>query len=237
MITLQKGDCLELLKSLADNSIDVIITSPPYNIGGMHSNQIKYGTYNGNDMEESAYQDWQIEVLNECYRVLKPSGYMFYNHKVRIRDGVAIHPLQWLLKTKFLLKQEIVWDMGKSANCDKIRFFPFSERIYWLAKDSSVNVDNNLHLSDVWYVVPTHKRNEYNHIAIMPQEIADKILESIPNVKDKTVLDPFMGTGTTIVSAISHNCNAIGFEIDSTYLDLAKERLGKTIRNSNEGLI
>jgi modification methylase len=90
---------------------------------------LQFGTYAGNDMKEDEYQDWQIKVLNECYRVLKPNGSMFYNHKVRIKNGLAIHPLQWVLKSKFLLKQEITWDMGKSANCDKIRFFPFRKNI------------------------------------------------------------------------------------------------------------
>ena len=137
-----KGDCLEVMKTLPDNSIDLIITSPPYNIGKMHSNDNQYGTYNGNDMEEKEYQSWQIKVLNESFRVLKEDGSMFYNHKIRIKDYTAIHPLEFILKSKFILKQEIVWDMGKSANCDKIRFFPFSERIYWLVKDKKVKLNN-----------------------------------------------------------------------------------------------
>ena len=130
--------CEETLKRFEDNSIDLIITSPPYNIGKMHSNRLQFGSYANNDMKEPDYQKWQIEVLNECYRVLSENGSMFYNHKVRIKNGKAIHPMEWILKTDFVIKQEITWDMGKSANCDKIRFFPFSERIYWLTKNSKV---------------------------------------------------------------------------------------------------
>lgn len=124
-IDLRRGDCLELMKDIPDNSIDLIITSPPYNIGKMHSNQLQFGTYDGNDMKEEDYQEWQIKVLNECFRILKDDGSMFYNHKVRIKNGKAIHPLEWTKKSNFILKQEITWDMGKSANCDKIRFFSF----------------------------------------------------------------------------------------------------------------
>lgn len=92
-IDLRQGDCLELMKDIPNNSIDLIITSPPYNIGKMHSNKLQFGTYNGNDMKEEKYQEWQIKVLNECFRILKDDGSVFYNHKVRIKNGKAIHPL------------------------------------------------------------------------------------------------------------------------------------------------
>lgn len=160
MIDLRLGDCLEVMKTIPDNTIDLIITSPPYNIGKMHSNKTQYGTYDNNDMKEIDYQKWQITVLNECFRVLKNNGSMFYNHKVRIKNGLAIHPIQWITKSQLILKQEIVWDMGKSANCDKIRFFPFSERIYWLVKNKDTKLNNELCLSDVWRIVPNNNRKE-----------------------------------------------------------------------------
>ena len=217
-----QGDCLELMKDIPDGSVDLIITSPPYNIGKMKSNTTIHGTYAGNDMEEGNYQDWQVTFLNECHRVLKDSGSMFYNHKIRIKKGVAIHPLEWVLKADFLLKQEITWDMGKSANCDKIRFFPFSERIYWLVKNPKTKLHNTHNLSDVWRVVPTHKRKETGHIAVMPLEIVTYILESITG---EVVLDPFMGSGTTGIACKNLNRNFIGMELDETYFNIAKDRI------------
>lgn len=227
MIDLRHGDCLELMRDIPDGSIDLIITSPPYNIGKMHSNKLQFGTYNGNDMKEEEYQEWQIKVLNECFRILKDNGSVFYNHKVRIKNGRAIHPLQWIQKSNFILKQEITWDMGKSANCDKIRFFPFSERIYWLVKDEKTKIYNELNLSDVWRVVPTHKRNEIGHIAVMPTEIVINILKSIPNINGKIVLDPFMGSGTTGIGCEQSGCNFIGIELDEKYFNIAKQRIEK----------
>jgi modification methylase len=147
---------------------------------------------------------------------------MFYNHKVRIKNGVAIHPLEWILGSKFLLKQEITWDMGKSANCDKIRFFPFSERIYWLTKNPKTKLHNNLNLSDVWRIVPTHKRKETGHIAVMPEEVVSNILESIDA---KIIFDPFVGSGTTCVVAVKHNKKFIGFELNKEYIEKANTRL------------
>ena len=225
MIDLRCGDCLELMKDIPNNSIDVIITSPPYNIGKMHSNKLQFGTYNGNDMKEEEYQEWQIKVLNECFRILKDDGSMFYNHKVRIKNGMAIHPLEWIKKSNFILKQEITWDMGKSANCDKIRFFPFSERIYWLVKNEKTKIYNELNLSDVWRVVPKHKRKDIGHIAVMPTEIVTNILKSVPDIKNKIILDPFLGSGTTGIGCKQCGCDFIGIELDEKYLNTAKERI------------
>lgn len=150
---------------------------------------------------------------------------MFYNHKVRIKKGVATHPLEWILKSDFILKQEITWDMGKSANCDKIRFFPFSERVYWLAKNPKTKIYNENKLSDVWRVVPTHKRKEVGHIAVMPETIATNILDS---VKGHVVFDPFMGSGTTGIACKKSNRHFIGIEIDKTYFEVAKKRIENT---------
>lgn len=216
--------CEETFKRFQDNSIDLIITSPPYNIGNMHSNSIQYGTYANNDMKESDYQDWQISILNECYRVLSDNGSVFYNHKVRIKGGKAIHPLEWILKSNLILKQEITWDMGKSANCDKIRFFPFSERIYWLVKNPKVKIFNKNSLSDVWRVVPTHKRNEEGHIAVMPEQIVQNIIDSISE-KPNFVYDPFGGSGTTLKVCNQNNIKCIISEIDKSKESVIKNKI------------
>lgn len=225
-VELYNGDCLEIMNRLIEDGVkvDAIITSPPYNIGKMHSNNIQYGTYCGNDMPESEYQKWQLEVLEKCFELLKEEGSLFYNHKVRIKKGFAIHPLVWLLQSKFILKQEITWDMGKSANSDKIRFFPYSERIYWLTKTEKTKLFNKNSLSDVWRVVPKHKRKDIGHIAVMPDEIVQNIIQALP--EKIVVLDPFMGSGTTGCVCNSSNIDFIGIELDEVYFNIAKERIG-----------
>lgn len=217
-----QGDCLEVMKTFPDKSIDMVLTSPPYNIGKMHSNSLQFGSYGGNDMKEEDYQKWQIEFLNECFRVLKEDGSIFYNHKVRIKDKIAIHPIEWLLKTNLVLKQEIVWDMGKSANSDKIRFFPYSERIYWLVKNKETKIFNKDNLSDVWRVVPKHKRKDIGHIAVMPVEIAENIIKA---TEYKIILDPFAGSGTTGVACKNLNRNYILIEKEPEYIDIINKRL------------
>ncbi len=220
--TIYNMDCIEGMKLIPDGSVDLIITSPPYNIGKMHSNQTSHWTYANNDMDEVQYQKRQIEFINECIRVLKRDWSMFYNHKVRIKDKKAIHPMQWILQADGILKQEIVRDMWKSANSDKMRFFPYSERIYRIVKDENTKLFNIKNHSDVWRIVPTSKRKETGHIAVMPIEVVERIIES---VEWDIILDPFMWSWTTAIACVNTNRNYIWFEIDEWYRNIANKRI------------
>ena len=225
-IEIKQGDCLELMKEMPDGSVDLIITSPPYNLGNTHHTGNKrfkpYGKHN-DDMKELDYQDWQVEVLNECFRILKDDGSMLYNHKNRISKGVQITPYQWLLKTDFVIKQEIVWQNG-SQNFDKIRFYPFTERVYWLAKSPKTKLHNVINHHDVftkadWNSVGTNGKFK----RAFPVKMVDDLLSCFPD--SEVVLDPFMGSGTTGVACKNTNRNFIGFELDEAYFNIAKERL------------
>lgn len=232
---LYQGDCLTVMDELIDSGVvvDAIVTSPPYNIGNMRSNtsdgnNFVHGTYANNNMKEDDYQKWQVEFLNKCYEILSPTGSLFYNHKVRILGGKAIHPLEWIFKSDFTLKQEITWNMKKGANCDKMRFFPWSERVYWMTKDSKTKIYNQKCLTDVWECVPTARRRDTGHIAVMPEQIALNCLEALD---DPLVLDPFMGSGTTGVVCKKLGLEFIGIELDDNYFNKAKERINKIDNN------
>lgn len=222
-VQLFHGDCLEVMRNYIDNeSVDLIITSPPYNLGGkFHTGNVRWKAYHeyNDNMPEELYQRWQIEFLNECYKKLKNDGSMFYNHKPRIRDGVCIHPLEWILKSDFILKQEIVWK-NRSQNFDKIRFYPFTERIYWLVKNPKTKLYNVHGLSDVWTDIKNKKRHEI-HKATFPVELPQTIIECFDGAK--TVLDPFMGIGTTGIACKNTNRNFIGIELDEKYFNYAKK--------------
>ena len=178
---------------------DLIITSPPYNLGGFHNgdrhiNQ-KLDLYPDN-MPEADYQAWQIEVMNKCFSILTDGGSMFYNHKVRIKKGIAVHPLQWILKSDFILKQEIIWTHNRWLLSDPIRFIPITERIYWLTKSPKTKLKNTRHLPDVWTVYP----KDGHHI--MPQEIIKNILSCFT---PELVYDPFGGDNLTTLKVCEKN--------------------------------
>lgn len=224
-----QGDCLEVMKEIPDDSIDLIVTSPPYNLGKRHHTGNKvFEPYNefSDNMPENEYQKWQIEVLNECFRVLKNDGSMWYNHKNRIRQGEQITPYEWLLKSKFVIKQEIVWFNG-SQNFDKIRFYPMTERVYWLAKTPKTKLYNTINHHDVfdrseWR--PQGAGGEFKRA--FPVKMVEDILSCFPD--KKLVLDPFMGSGTTAVACINTGRNFIGIELDKEYHEIAQERIDVT---------
>lgn len=218
-------------KEIPDKSVDLIITSPPYNMGKkLHTGSNYMDTYNeySDNLPEGEYQEGQIQFLNECFRILKDDGSMFYNHKPRIRKGLTIHPLNWIFKSDFILKQEIIWRNG-SQNFDKIRFYPMTERVYWLTKSDKTKLFNELGLSDVWEF-KNSKRHKV-HKATFPIDLPYSIIKSFKDAK--VILDPFMGIGTTAKAVIE--CNKeddgqreyIGFEIDNTYISCFEEEISK----------
>ena len=231
-LQLYQGDCLEVMKTLPDESVDLIITSPPYNLGKTHhtgNNTFKsYSEYN-DDMPEALYQQWQIEVLRECFRILKPTGSLFYNHKNRIKNGVQITPYEWLLKTDFVIKQEIVWQNG-SQNFDKIRFYPMTERVYWLTKSAKTKMYNAINHHDFftraeWQPVGT----KGEHKRAYPVKMCEDIIACFDDAE--TILDPYMGSGTTGVAALKAGRKFIGIELDNTYFQLAQKRLTESRTN------
>ena len=233
MIELRQGDCLELMKELPSESIDLIITSPPYNLGKTHhtgNNRFEgYKTYEDN-MPEEEYQKWQIEVLQECFRILKHDGSLFYNHKNRIRGGVQISPYEWIFLTDFTIKQEIVWFNG-SPNFDKCRFYPMTERIYWLTKSSKTKMVNTINHHDVFGVKewkPQGTKNEFKRA--FPVELPQDIISCFPNAN--IVLDPFMGSGSTGVACVNTGRKFIGMELDPGYFEIAKNRIEEALNLS-----
>lgn len=233
MIELRQGDCLELMKELPSESIDLIITSPPYNLGKTHhtgNNRFEgYKTYEDN-MPEEEYQKWQIEVLQECFRILKHDGSLFYNHKNRIRGGVQISPYEWIFLTDFTIKQEIVWFNG-SQNFDKCRFYPMTERIYWLTKSSKTKMVNTINHHDVFGVKewkPQGTKKEFKRA--FPVELPQDIISCFPNAN--IVLDPFMGSGSTGVACVNTGRKFIGMELDPGYFEIAKNRIEEALNLS-----
>jgi len=221
-------DCMIGMARYPDKYFDLIITSPPYNLGKEHHTGGKrfnaYNTYS-DDMPEQKYQEWQVSFLKECHRVLKNDGAMFYNHKNRIRNGAQISPYEWIFKTPFIIKQEIVWFNG-SPNFDKCRFYPMTERIYWLQKDIKSYFPNNINRHDVceWQPEGTGK----DHKRAFPVRMVKDILSCFP--RGGIVLEPFAGSGTTLIACHDMGFDAVGFELDKDYYEKSKQRLEDFMR-------
>lgn len=227
------GITLDILKTFPDNIIDLTVTSPPYNKkitkSGKNSimKPIKYDSI-GDNMNESDYQKDQINVLNEIYRTTKQGGSMFYNHKVRHLKGIMTHPMEWLVKTKWHLRQEIIWNRKAAVEVGGYRFYQIDERIYWLYKPLNNNVigskmlSKHARCSSIWTFAPDRKND---HPAPFPLEIPLRCILSMLDENKGIVLDPYMGSGTTAVACKLLNKDYIGIDISQNYINKAIDRI------------
>lgn len=226
------GDTLQSLMQLKSDSIDMGVTSPPYNKqenkkGWLVSN-VKYDKAS-DKKDESTYQDEQIRLLNELYRVIKPGGSFFYNHKIRWEKGIMLHPIFWIAKSKWHIRQEIIWHRGIAANIRGWRFWQVEERIFWLHKplNSKDLIGKELEsrhalLTSIWHIRP---ENANFHPAPFPLALPTRCIYSILGDNGGVVIDPYCGSGTSLVAAKLLNCDFIGIDISKNYLEVAKNRL------------
>lgn len=225
------GDALEILKKIDGDFVDLGITSPPYNKGeknkGWLVKNVKYNIASDNILEE-VYQEQQIQVLNEIFRVTKQGGSFFYNHKTRWVRGKMLHPMEWLQKTKWTIKQEIIWDRMIAANIRGWRFWQIDERIYWLYKPIDGNKigeelkSKHALLTSIWRF-PPERRN--GHPAPFPLLLPTRIIHSFLDNKKGVVLDPYVGSGTTCLAAKLLGSNYIGIDISKEYVKDAENKL------------
>jgi modification methylase len=226
------GEALKEIIKFPDASIDITVTSPPYNKINSNSGWLVQNNGYSNfkdEMEESDYQEWQIAVLNELHRITKEGGSLFYNHKVRWSEGKMIHPYDWIKKSKWDVRQELIWDRTLAANVRGWRFWQVEERIYWLYRpigDHLVGEElesRHAKMGSIWKIDPVPRNND--HPAAFPLEIPLRAIYSMVGEKKKIVLDPFAGTGTTCIAAKILNHHYIGIDLSPDYVEIANKRI------------
>ena len=212
------------MSKILSNSVDLTITSPPYNLGNNHhTGNKKHNAYN-DDLPEKEYQEQQIRVLNELWRITKSTGSLFYNHKNRIKNGLSIIPYEWIFRSNWFIKQELIWFNG-SQNFDKIRFYPMTERVYWLVKDKNTQLDNIINHHDLfnWNAVGTGN----NHTRAFPEQMVKDFILCFP--KASIILDPYAGSGTVARVSKDLGRKFIGIEISPEYCKIASDRLAQEV--------
>jgi adenine-specific DNA-methyltransferase len=250
-IVVYPGDCLELLKTIPDDSLKLIVTSPPYNIGKEYEKRLKL----------EAYLKQQAAVILECVRCLSQHGSICWQVGNYVNDG-AIIPLDTVLypifkKAGLKMRNRIIWHFEHGLHCSR-RFSGRYETIIWFTKSDdyvfsldTVRVPQKYpgkkyfkgpktgkyscnplgkNPGDLW-VIPNVKSNHIEkteHPCQFPVELIERLVLSMTNEGD-WVLDPFLGTGTSIIAAIRHNRRGAGAEVVPKYLELAKNRIQQEI--------
>lgn len=229
-VTIYNADCLEILRAnLVEASL--VVTSPPYNLvrrnSGSGANSIhrdglwkKLTTeWYEDELSEDEYRMWQREVIKECLAV---APCMAYNHKVRYqqkRHGTTFHPMEWINPAQ--LWSEIVWDQGGGVALNCRRPVPADERVYILGKPKAWH---DLGYTSVWRI-PTVAQG-FDHPCPFPEELPRRVIAMFTDAGD-TVLDPFMGVGTTLVAAKRMGRKAVGIEREEKYCEIAAKRLAQ----------
>ena len=226
-------DCLETMARIPDNSIDLIVTYPPYNKGFYANKNAKqskvWNTLNGrkiaydsfsDDMFPEDYEEWQKAVISECIRILKPSGSLFYNHKDIIYKGLIVPP-KWVYD--FKVRQQIIWDRQSSCMIDPHYFMPANEWIYWIVKDEKkvfFDKEKSSFRTNIWRM----NVDKNPHPAPFPYIMAANIINCCSKEGD-IVYDPFMGSGTTALASVKLGRQYIGSEISEKYVQMANEKI------------
>jgi modification methylase len=225
------GDAVEVMGKMAPGSVDLVITSPPYNIRNSTGNGLKNGrggkwenaalqhgyTHHDDCMPHDSYVAWQRQCLGAMMRVLSDDGAIFYNHKWRVQGGL-LQDRQDIV-AGFPVRQIIIWRRKGGLNFNPGYFLPTYEVIYLIAKPGFRLAAKANRVGDVWEVTQ-EMRNP--HPAAFPVALIDRIVQSTTAA---TILDPFAGSGTTALSALNFGRNFIGIDISPEYCELARARI------------
>lgn len=240
------GDCLDAMGQIPSESIDLIITSPPYNLKNSTGNGMKACTTSGkwagaalqngyshydDNMPHEEYAEWQYTCLKEMYRLIKNDGAIFYNHKWRVQNGLMQNRSDIIRDMP--VRQIIIWKRKGGINFNPGYFLPTYEVIYLIPKPKFKLVPKANAHGDVWEFTQEMKNS---HPAPFPVALIDRIISS---TNAKLILDPFMGSGTTAVAAKKLSRDYIGIELSPDYCMMAEKRLGNLechskVYNTNE---
>jgi modification methylase len=236
------GRCEDVLPTL--ESVDMVFTSPPYNLsvtagggfghyvdsagmrqrggGGKWTGGALANGYADHDdaMSLPDYEAWQRAVLALCWDRLSPAGAIFYNHKPRVQAGTLWNPLA--LNPGLPVRQIITWARAGGMNFAPTHYVPTYEWIIVFAKKAwRLKSKGASGVGDLWRVP---QESNTLHPAPFPVGLPARAIESVaPSV----VLDPFMGSGSTLRAAADAGVRAIGIEKSERYCEIATKRLAQ----------
>ena len=225
------GDAVGVMKKIPSGSVDLCITSPPYNLKNSTGNGMKDGrggkwenaalqkgySHHPDNMPHDEYVAWQRNCLAEMMRLIPEEGAIFYNHKWRVQAGLLQDRAD--IVSGFPVRQIIIWKRSGGLNFNAGYFLPTYEVIYLISKKKFKLLPKANAHGDVWEFTQEMKNG---HPAPFPIALIDRIINS---TTARVILDPFMGSGTTAVSAIKNNRIFIGIDISPEYCQMAENRI------------
>jgi site-specific DNA-methyltransferase (adenine-specific) len=233
-VTIYHGDAMAVLRELPSESVDCIITDPPYSSGGMYrgdraasttakyvqSGQVlQHGDFAGDNRDQRAYLAWCSLWLAECLRIAKPGAVCALFTDWR-QLPITTDALQ---AGGFIWRGIGAWDKTEAARPMKGRYRNQCEYLVWGSRGGMA--DAGPCLPGVWRV--TVGGSEKHHIAGKPEKLMQMLVEICP--PGGTVLDPFCGSGTTLKAAKQTGRRAVGIEIGEQWATVARDRLSQDV--------
>ena len=247
-----QGDCLEIMRGFDSNSIDLVITSPPYNTArvvktdrGLRNLENRYIGYEDNKTDEE-YINWTREIMNGLERVLNQNGCILYNLSYSSENTTLI----WLViadiikSTKLTVSDCIIWKKFSAIpnNVSPNKLTRICEYVFVLCRKSEINTfymnkkitgqsstgQTNYENVFNFITAPNNDGAEKTHKATFSSTFVAKLINMYAK-EDALILDPFMGTGTTAVAARNLKRNYLGIELNPEYIKIANERLRQEI--------
>ncbi len=215
-------DCMEGLKLIDDNSIDLVIIDPPYllNINKVKnvSNMNKYA----NDLL-NLKDGFDLKVLDLLIQKMKKINIYIYCSKRQVKD------LLNYFSNKNCNHEILTWHKQNPSPLINNNYLPDTEYILFF-REKGVKLYGNYHTKRKYYISLTNKvdKQKYKHPTIKPLELIEYHIENSSKEGD-LILDCFAGSGTTLVGAINKNRRYIGFEIDKNYYEIAKKRIEEAV--------
>lgn len=245
-ITIYNGDCAEVLRGLDDWSVDLIVTSPPYNVdlGNNKYHKSPYDLYADNK-EHSDYLAWLCGIYAIAYEKLCIGGRSCINIGDGKNGAVPTHSdiIQFMSNIGYIPMTHIIWDKSQVGNRTSWGSFnspscpsfptPFEHILVSCKEEKKLQRKGETDLTkeefiawslSLWKFTPENRQKVFGHNAMFPVELAKRCIKMFSWV-DSVVLDPFMGSGTTLVTAKQLGRKAIGIEISKNYCDIAIKRL------------
>lgn len=234
--TMYLGDNRDIIPTLAD--VACVVTSPPYNqleglnkpASGLWADKkggkgfVDAWAANGytDDLDETEYQAQQGQLFDAIAAICKPDASLFYNHQLRGRDGICLHPAVWFQPNQWRLRSEVIWDRGGGMMFNARMFCRFDERILWFirGKEWKWNQDQ-VGLGTVWRVA---KAQNKDHPVAYPTELPARCIAATTDPGD-IVLDPYSGSASTGVAAVKAGRRYIGIEREEKYFAAACKRI------------
>ena len=203
------GDCIEVMKEMESDSVDLVLTDPPYNA------QIKYGNNFDDSKEWKRYSRWLLKAIKESERISKGPVMVFLSNR-GMREMIRLYQPYWVC----------AWVRGPgnpAGNINGTLMIPYWEPC--LVYGNVKRVRARLH--DTW--IFSHEMKRTNHPCPKSLSLIERIISS---GEWNTILDPFLGSGTTLVAAERLGRNSIGIEIFKEYCEIAYKRLLKEVKQS-----